>query len=103
MYVCWLAECRIRDMDALGLVKQITEVIKEYKYDCKVMFSSVRYPEHVKDALTLGAHNITLPWSIMKKLADNHLTKLGTDQFLSTYTADDHPGKECYLRFKPHR
>src|SRR5512133_382131 len=81
-YVCVLVG-RMQDQghDALGLVKQIVDVIKEYKYDCKVMFSSVRYPEHVKDALMLGAHNITLPWSIMKKLADNHLTKLGTDQF----------------------
>ena len=81
-YVCVLVG-RMQDQghDALSLVKQIVDVIKEYKYNCKVMFSSVRYPEHVKDALTLGAHNITLPWSIMKKLADNHLTKLGTDQF----------------------
>lgn len=81
-YVCVLVG-RMQDQghDALTLVKQIVTIIKDYKYDCKVMFSSVRYPEHVKNALDLGAHNITLPWSVMKKLADNHLTKLGTDQF----------------------
>jgi transaldolase len=81
-YICVLVG-RMQDQghDALGLVRQIVGVIKEYNYDCKVMFSSVRYPEHVKDALMVGAHNITLPWSIMRKLADNHLTKLGTDQF----------------------
>ena len=81
-YVCVLVG-RMQDQghDALALVKQIVTIIKDYKYDCKVMFSSVRYPEHVKNALELGAHNITLPWSVMKKLADNHLTKLGTDQF----------------------
>src|ERR1035437_6383630 len=80
-YVCVLVG-RMQDQghDALALVKQIVTIIKDYKYDCKVMFSSVRYPEHVKNALELGAHNITLPWSVMKKLADNHLTKLGTDQ-----------------------
>ena len=81
-YVCVLVG-RMQDQghDALELVKQIVNIIKEYKYDCKVMFSSVRYPEHVRNALMLGAHNITLPWSVMKKMADNHLTKLGTDQF----------------------
>jgi CBS domain-containing protein len=81
-YVCVLVG-RMQDQghDALGLVKQIVEVINTYKYDAKVMFSSVRYPEHIKDALLLGAHNITIPWSIMKKLGDNQLTKLGTDQF----------------------
>ena len=81
-YVCVLVG-RMQDQghDALGLVKQIIEVIKTYNYDAKVMFSSVRYPEHIKDALLLGAHNITVPWNIMKKLGDNHLTKVGTDQF----------------------
>jgi transaldolase len=81
-YVCVLVG-RMQDQghDALGLVKQIIEVINTYKYNAKVMFSSVRYPEHIKDALLLGAHNITIPWSIMKKLGDNQLTKLGTDQF----------------------
>ncbi len=81
-YVCVLVG-RMQDQghDALGLIKQIVEVIDRYKYNSKVMFSSVRYPEHIKDALLLGAHNITIPWSIMKKLGDNHLTKVGTDQF----------------------
>ncbi|MCL4483074.1 MAG: CBS domain-containing protein [Bacteroidetes bacterium] len=81
-YVCVLVG-RMQDQghDALGLVKQIVEVINHYKYDAKVMFSSVRYPEHIKEALLLGAHNITIPWGVMKKLGDNHLTKLGTDQF----------------------
>jgi TalC/MipB family fructose-6-phosphate aldolase len=76
-YVCVLVG-RMQDQghDALGLVKQIVEVIDRYKYNAKVMFSSVRYPEHIKDALLLGAHNITVPWSIMKKLGDNHLTKV---------------------------
>jgi len=81
-YVCVLVG-RMQDQghDALGLIKQIVEIIDKYKYDCKVMFSSVRSPEHIKDALLLGAHNITIPWNIMKKMGDNHLTKLGTDQF----------------------
>ncbi len=81
-YVCVLVgRMQHQGHDALELVKQIVTMIKEYQYDCKVMFSSVRYPEHVRNALMLGTHNITLPWSVMKKLADNHLTKLGTDQF----------------------
>jgi TalC/MipB family fructose-6-phosphate aldolase len=81
-YVCVLVG-RMQDQgyDALGLVKQIVEAIDKYGYNSKVMFSSVRYPEHIKNALELGAHNITIPWNIMKKLADNSFTKLGTDQF----------------------
>jgi transaldolase len=81
-YVCVLVG-RMQDQgyDALGLVAQIVDAINEYGYDSKVMFSSVRYPEHIKNALELGAHNITIPWSIMKKLADNSFTKQGTDQF----------------------
>jgi transaldolase len=81
-YVCVLVG-RMQDQghDALELVRKIVSIIKEYNFASKVMFSSVRHTEHVKNALMLGAHNITLPWNIMKQLADNHLTKIGTDQF----------------------
>jgi CBS domain-containing protein len=45
------------------------------------MFSSVRHAEHVRNAISIGVHTITVPWGVMKKLTDNNLTQLGTDQF----------------------
>jgi CBS-domain-containing membrane protein len=81
-YICVLVG-RMQDQghDALSLVTNIVKAIDHYNYDAKVMFSSVRHPEHVRNAFYLGAHNITIPWKVMKQLADNNFSKLGTQQF----------------------
>jgi len=82
-YVCPLVG-RLQDQgqDALGLVAQCVNAVEHYGYDTKIMFSSVRNTEHVRNALHVGAHTITVPLKIMKSLTENHFTTLGTEQFL---------------------
>jgi TalC/MipB family fructose-6-phosphate aldolase len=82
-YVCPLVG-RLQDQghDALDLVAQIIEAVDHYGYDTKVMFSSVRTMEHIRNALNLGVHTITVPLKIMKQLTENHFTTVGTDQFI---------------------
>jgi TalC/MipB family fructose-6-phosphate aldolase len=82
-YVCPLVG-RLQDQghDALDLVAQIVDAVDHYGYDTKVMFSSVRTMEHVRNALNLGVHTITVPLKIMKQLTENHFTTVGTDQFI---------------------
>lgn len=81
-YVCPLVG-RLQDQghDALGLVAECVEAVNYYGYDTKIMFSSVRNVEHIKNALQVGVHTITVPYGIMKKLTQNHFTKIGTDEF----------------------
>jgi signal-transduction protein with cAMP-binding, CBS, and nucleotidyltransferase domain len=45
------------------------------------MFSSVRYHEHVRNAVNIGVHTITVTWKVMKNLTENNFTTLGTNQF----------------------
>ncbi len=82
-YVCPLVG-RLQDQghDALDLVNQIVSAVDHYGYDTKVMFSSVRTLEHVRNALNLGVHTITIPLKVMKQLTENHFTTVGTDQFI---------------------
>jgi CBS domain-containing protein len=82
-YVCILVG-RMQDQgqDALGLIEQCVKTVEKYNYKTKIMFSSVRNVEHVKDAIRLGAHNITVPWSVMKQLPTNHFTEIGIQQFV---------------------
>jgi transaldolase len=81
-YVCPLVG-RLQDQgtDALSLVRDCVDAVNLYGYNTKIMFSSVRYAEHVRNALDIGVHTITVPWKIMKALTENNFTKLGTDQF----------------------
>ena len=82
-YVCPLVG-RLQDQghDALDLVDQIVFAADHYGYDTKVMFSSVRTVEHVRNALNSGVHTITVPWKLMKVLTENNFTQLGTQQFI---------------------
>src|SRR5437660_9770342 len=65
-YVCPLVG-RLQDQghDALELVSQCVAAVDHYKYDTKVMFSSVRYAEHIRNALNSGVHTNTAPWKII--------------------------------------
>ncbi len=81
-YVCPLVG-RLQDQgtDALALVQQCVEAVEYYGYDTKIMFSSVRHSEHVRNAINIGVHTITVPWKVMKQLTENHFTTIGTQQF----------------------
>jgi len=82
-FVCPLAG-RLQDEghDAIALFEQCVNVVEKYNYPAKVMFSSVRYPEHVRQALIAGVHVCTVPWGVMRKLCQNALTTVGTNQFV---------------------
>lgn len=83
-YVCPLVG-RLQDQghDALALVEQCVDAVLHYGYDTKIMFSSVRNSEHVRNAINIGVHTITVPLKILKTLTDNNFTTVGTEQFLS--------------------
>lgn len=82
-FVCPLAG-RMQDQghDANALFTQCVEVVDKYDYGTKIMFSSVRHPDHVRQALIAGVHVCTVPWGVMQKLCLNALTTVGTDQFV---------------------
>jgi TalC/MipB family fructose-6-phosphate aldolase len=81
-YVCPLVG-RLQDQgqDALALVADAVDAVERYGYDTRVMFSSVRHVEHVRNALQLGAHTITVPFPVLVRLTENVFTSVGTDQF----------------------
>lgn len=82
-YVCPLAG-RLQDQghDALALIEQCVEAVKRYNYPTKIMFSSVRHNEHVRNAINVGAHAITVPMKVLKSMTENHFTTVGTEQFV---------------------
>jgi transaldolase len=83
-YVCPLVG-RLQDQghDALALVEQCVNAVSRYNYDTKIMFSSVRHAEHVRNAINVGVHTVTVPLKVLKQLTENHFTTLGTDQFIA--------------------
>jgi TalC/MipB family fructose-6-phosphate aldolase len=82
-YVCPLVG-RLHDQghDAMALIEQTVGIVDRYGYKSKIMVSSVRHPEHVRQALLLGAHACTVPWNVLKMLSMNNLTTMGSEQFM---------------------
>ncbi len=82
-YVCPLVG-RLQDQghDALSLIEQCVEAVNYYGYNSKIMFSSVRNIEHIRNAINIGTHTITAPWNVIKQMTKNNLTDLGTQQFV---------------------
>lgn len=82
-YVCPLVG-RLQDQghDALALIEQCVNVVNRYQYKTKIMFSSVRNVEHVRNAMNAGAHTITIPLKVLKSLTENNFTSVGTEQFI---------------------
>ncbi len=83
-YVCPLVG-RLQDQghDAISLIRQCVSIVHNYGYNTKIMFSSVRHPEHVRNALNTGVHAITVPWKVMSQLTENVFTTVGTEQFFT--------------------
>ncbi len=81
-YVCPLVG-RLQDQghDALALVEQCVNAVNHYKYNTKIMFSSVRNVEHVRNAINIGVHTITVPYKILQQMPENNFTAIGTEQF----------------------
>lgn len=82
-YVCPLVG-RLQDQghDALSVMQQCVDAVEKFNYPSKIMFSSVRHPEHVRNAINIGVHTCTIPWKVMKQLPKNHFTDIGTQQFV---------------------
>lgn len=83
-YVCPLVG-RLQDQgnDALSLISHCVAMVNRFNSPTKVMFSSVRHTEHVRNAINLGVHACTVPWKVMKNLTENNFTKVGIQQFVA--------------------
>ena len=82
-YVCPLIG-RLYDIgtNGLKLVEEIISTFKKYPgIKSKVMVSSVRNPDHVKQAALLGADATTIPPYVIELMFKHPLTKRGIDKF----------------------
>lgn len=82
-YVCPLVG-RLQDQghDALALIEQCVVAVNRYNYPTKIMFSSVRHNEHVRNAINIGVHAITVPMKVLKSMTENNFTAMGVKQFV---------------------
>jgi TalC/MipB family fructose-6-phosphate aldolase len=90
-YICPLVG-RLYDIgaDGMQLIAEILEGLSNYpELKSKVMVSSIRSPEHVRQAFLMGAHVATIPPYVIEQMFHHPLTHTG----ISTFETDIHMTK----------
>ena len=73
--------------DGMNLIKEIKEIFKNYEDDFKtqILVASIRHPIHVVEAAKIGADVVTLPPTVLDKMLQHPLTKIGLENFLADW------------------
>lgn len=71
--------------DGMKVVSDIIHVYRNYGFKTQVLVASVRHPQHVKQALELGADVATMPFSVFQQLFQHPLTDIGLKKFLDDW------------------
>jgi transaldolase len=66
----------------MELVRQIVTIYDNYGYLTEVIVASVRNPLHVVESAMAGADIATIPYSVIKQLANHPLTDKGLEKFM---------------------
>ena len=71
--------------EGMQVVREIVEIFGRYDWDCEVLVASVRHPLHVIEAAKLGADIVTVPFDVLKKMAQHSLTDVGLKRFFDDW------------------
>jgi transaldolase len=72
--------------DGLGLIEDIVTIYSQYpQWNTEVLVASVRHPMHIVDAAKMGAHVVTCPPDVIRKLYSHPLTDKGLAAFVDDW------------------
>ena len=71
--------------DGMELVGQIRHIYDNYEIETQILAASIRHPQHMVQALMIGADCATLPAKVLYQLLKHPLTDRGLDAFLADW------------------
>ena len=71
--------------DGMGLVEEIVTIFGNYGFETEIIVASVRTPQHVLKSALLGADIATIPFAVIRQLANHPLTDKGVAAFLADH------------------
>ena len=71
--------------DGMSIVREITQIFANYKFETEILVASIRHPIHVIEAGKCGADIVTLPPEVLQKMFTHPLTDKGLNGFLSDW------------------
>ena len=78
---------RVDDLsgDGMEAVRATVDMVNTYGYDSEVLVASIRSPQHIANAMAVGAHVATLPFKTLGQLFKHPLTDIGLKGFLDDW------------------
>jgi transaldolase len=78
---------RIDDLGQNGLevVKQLTQIKRNYGFTTEVLAASIRHPLHVIEIALMGADITTMPFTVLTQIIKHPLTDAGLEHFLNDW------------------
>lgn len=78
---------RLDDISEEGMevIRHIRQIYDNYDFKTKILVASIRNPIHVRDSALIGADVATIPYSVIKQLANHPLTDIGIEKFLQDW------------------
>lgn len=71
--------------DGLILIEEIATIFRVHNIKSEIIAASIRNPLHAKEAAKRGAHVGTLPFGVIQKMLQHHLTDAGIERFLKDW------------------
>jgi transaldolase len=80
---------RIDDIsgDGMELIQQIRQIYDNYDIATEILAASIRHPQHMVQALLIGADCSTIPPKVLYQLLKHPLTDQGLDGFMADWKA----------------
>jgi len=71
--------------DGMQLIRDIVQIYDNYGFETEVLAASIRHPMHIVDCALAGADVATIPFKVIRQLANHPLTEKGLDSFMSDW------------------
>ena len=71
--------------NGLEVVKQLTQIKRNYGFTTEVLAASIRHPLHVIEAALAGADIATMPFTVLSQIIKHPLTDAGLERFLKDW------------------
>lgn len=71
--------------DGMQLIADIVQIYSNYDWKTEVLVASARGPMHVVESAKMGAHVVTMPPDVLRKLYPHPLTDKGLAAFLADW------------------
>jgi transaldolase len=78
---CFMGRLDDISVDSGAVLAEIAETLRAGGMTSEIIAASIRHPEHVVTAATLGSEIATLPAKVLRQMLDHPLTDAGAEKF----------------------